>query len=218
MSDYQADQVAELKQLVTQLMAAVQATSAVQARAAATPPTDKGCDDCGCGCTDSSCCCFEIVLDKIRAIQPQLEPADSGDAGPLINELEVRLFASIGNVGILIPSLSTTMGLRVPGLLSGGGPGLWMTLDRVIGRIYLKKGTTKTIAVDFQASEVDEGVERPIGWKDEHGMASGSITLDCCTCKIYPAMPTDLSFTQGGTGGGQPGAISLAFYARRVCC
>ena len=109
------------------------------------------------------------------------------------------------------------MGLRVPSFLVGGGPGLWMPIGAVINRVFVKKGTTRTFTVEFQASEIDEGIERPVGWKDEHGMASGSITLDCCTSE-FPPMPTDLSFDFGGTGGGIPGAISLAFSARRVCC
>jgi hypothetical protein len=184
-----------------------------------TPAVEDDGDDCGCGCIDSSCCCFEIVLDKVRAIQPQREPADMGDTGPLLNELEVRIFAAIDNVGVLIPSLWTTMRLRVPSFLAGGGPGHWVSLNNtVISRVYLKKGTSKVITVDFQAAEVDEGLERPLGMKDEYGTASGSITIDCCASRTYPPMPTDLSFDFGGTGGGVPGAISLAFYARRVCC
>lgn len=191
--------------------------------AVAPPATAKNeCGDCdGCGCVDASCCCFEIVLDKVRAIQPQLEPADMGDVTvpvPTMNELEVRIFASIDNIGILIPSLSTSMNLRIPSFLTGGGPGPWLPICQVINTICLKKGTTRTVTVDFQASELDEGLERAVGWKDEHGMASGTITLDCCTSKIYPPTPTDLSFEFGGTGGGIPGAISLAFFARRVCC
>lgn len=231
-------QMSELKELVLSLSAAVQESQTRNAQnaefrstlseikqvaraiPAATAIAPVPHDGCGCDCcTASDCCCFEIVLDKVRAIQPQLEPADMGDAGPTINELEVRLFASIENVGVLIPGLSTTMGLRVPSFLAGGGPGHWVSLNNaVINRVYLKKGTTKAVTVDFQAAEVDEGIERPAGWKDEHGTASGSITLDCCTSKIYPPMPTDLSFDFGGTGGGIPGAISVAFYARRVCC
>lgn len=180
--------------------------------------------DCECtSCVSTQCCCFEIVLDKIRGIQPQglLEPADLGDTTlplPTINELEVRLFASIDNIGVLIPGLSTTMGIRVPSILAGGGPGLWQPIGAVIGRVTVRKGTTQTVMVDFQGAEIDEGGERPIGFKDEHGAASGSITLDCCMDRIYPSTPTDLSFDQGGIGGGQPGAISIAFSARRVCC
>jgi hypothetical protein len=180
--------------------------------------------DCGCDCIHPGCCCYEIVLDKVRGIQPQgiLEPADAGDVSipASINELEVRIFASIDNIGVLIPSLSTTMGIRVPSILppSTGGPGLWMPIGAVIGRIYVKKGSSRTITVDFQASEIDEGLERVIAGKDEHGAASGTITVDCCSPRIYPSTPTDLSFDHGDVGGGQPGAISLAFYARRVCC
>lgn len=244
-NEQMATQMAELKGLVTSLMATVQETRVrgaqdaefqntiaeikqvaraipTVAAYAATPqagPAKDDCDDCGCGCVNSSCCCYEIVLDRIRAIQPQgiLEAPDAGDVPLLINQLEVRLFASIDNVGILIPSLSTTMGLRVPSLVSGGGPGLWMSLDRVIGRVFVKKGTSRTVTVDFQGAEIDEGVEAPLG-KDEYGSASGSITVDCCSAKIYPPAPTDLSFNFGGAGGGNPGAISMAFYARRVCC
>lgn len=218
------DAIKDVKSATRSMMAAPVATAAGYGAVPQPAPVKDDCDDCddcGCGCTDAGCCCFEIVLDKVRAIQPQREPADSGDTTlpvPLINELEVRLFASIDQVGILIPSLSTTMGLRVPSLLSGGGPGLWMPLGSVIGRVCLKKGCSRTVTVDFQGCEVDEGIERPLGFKDEHGAASGSITLDCCTSKIYPPMPTDLSFDFGGSGGGTPGAISMAFYARRVCC
>ena len=186
--------------------------------------------ECECECTHPGCCCFDIYLDKVRGIQPQgiLEPADSGDTTlplPTINELEVRLFVSLDNtnIGLLYPSLSTTAGIRVPSILAGGGPGLWLSINQVVGRVCLKKGTSRTVTLRIQGSEIDEGIERPLGFKDEHGEASGSITLDCCTSIIYPPMPIDLSFDQGGIGGAPPGAktpgtISLAFYARRVCC
>lgn len=178
-----------------------------------------GCNDCGeCGCVGEGCCMFEIVLDKVRATQPQAEPADMGEIGPFWNELEVRIFASVDGIGIVLPSLSTTMAMRVPSFLAGGGPGLWMPINRVIQRVSVKKGTTLAVTVDFQASECDDGLERPVGWKDEHGEASGTVMLDCCVAKAYPPLPTDLSFDHGGTGGGIPGAISLAFYARRICC
>jgi hypothetical protein len=188
------------------------------------------CDDGDCGCTHPGCCCFDIYLDKIRGLQPQglLELADSGDTSlpiPTINELEVRLFIALDNapVGLLLPSLSTTMGVRVPSLLAGGGPGLWMPINQVVGRVCLKKGTMRQVMLNAQGSEVDEGIERPLGFKDEHGEASGFITLDCCTRTIYPPAPIDLYFDHGGVGGAPPGshtpgAIQLAFYAKRVCC
>jgi hypothetical protein len=243
----QEQQISELKELTRTLMQSVQAmqTQATRnskfddtmadlkatARAIMVNPTlpqqysqsfveNCGCKDESCSCVSNDCCCFEIVLDKVRAIQPQLEPADSGDIAvpPTINELEVRIFASINGRGILVPSLSTTMGLRVGSILLGGKPGSWVSIDRVIEKVYIKKGSPKNFIVNFEAAEVDEGIERPIGFKDEFGDASGSITLDCCLETIYPPMPVDLSFEHGGTGGGVPGMISLSYYARRVCC
>jgi hypothetical protein len=197
-----------------------QARTMLASNGAAVPAEQRGgCDDCGeCGCVSEDCCMFEIVLDKVRATQPQAEPADMGEIGPFWNELEVRIFASVDGIGIVLPSLSTTMALRVPSFLAGGGPGLWMPINRVIQRVSVKKGTTLAVTVDFQASECDDGLERVVGWKDEHGEASGTVMVDCCVAKAYPPMPTDLSFDHGGTGGGIPGAISLAFYARRICC
>ena len=238
-------QIAKLQELVVQLQekqaqsarnalfedtvayvkSAIQQATAAPARVAVPAPTDQRdcCKEEPCGCFSKDCCCFEIVLDKIRATHPQgiLEPADSGDTTipiPTINELEVRLFASIDNIGILIPSLDTTLGLRVPSILAGGGPGLWVSIDKVIGKIYLPKGTTRNVIVEFQGQESEEGAERVVGFKDEYGFATGSITLDCCVPKIYPSMPTDLSFNYGGTGGTMPGGIAIAFYARKVCC
>jgi hypothetical protein len=181
--------------------------------------------DSDCECTSPGCCSFDIYFDKVRGIQPQglLEPADMGDTTipiPTINELEVRLFISLDNtpVGLLLPNLSGTIGIRVPSILTGGGPGLWMPINQVVGRVYVKKGTLRNVTIRCQGSEIDEGIERVVGFKDEHGEATGSITLDCCTAIIYPSTPIDLSFDQGGIGGGQPGAISMAFYAKRVCC
>ncbi|MFA6117168.1 MAG: hypothetical protein WC729_24430 [Sphingomonas sp.] len=218
------DAIADVKSATRAMMTAPAGTPAVRQNPNGTVSPDAAHGECGCSsCISDDCCCFEIVLEKIRGIQPQglLEPADAGDTTlplPTINELEVRLFVSIDNIGVLIPSLSTTMGVRVPSILAGGGPGLWMPIGAVVGRVNVRKGTTETFTFEIQGAEIDEGAERVLGFKDEHGAATGSITLDCCSAKIYPPMPTDLSFDQGGIGGGQPGAISLAFFARRVCC
>ncbi len=240
----QEKQIADLKGLTRTLLGAVQAMQAQSAHnamvedltadvkaatramliapvKAAVNPSHGERDCCGdslCCCVSDDCCCFEIMLDRVRAIQPQLEPADSGGIPGFHNDLEVRLFASIDKIGIYYPSFSGTISLDVGSVLLGGKPGLWTPIDRVIGRVCLKKNTVKTIIVDFEAAEIDEGVERPAGMKDEYGYASGSITLDCCTSKIYPAMPTDISFEHLGTGGGVSGMIQVAYYARRVCC
>jgi hypothetical protein len=198
-------------------IAAAQAQPNVQAPTRSAAPSEQ--KECGCECVDAGCCCFDIYLDSVRAIQPQLEPADSGDIVGLINELEVQLFMSIGEQGIIVPGdISTTMSLRVGSIALGGKPGPYVSINRVIRRICLPKGTTRDVEVYLRAAERDEGVERPLGLKDEFGEASGWITLNCCMPKIYPAKPIDLSFEHGGTGGGVPGMISATFYAQRVCC
>lgn len=184
------------------------------AKTVAASPNERDC--CGeqsCGCIGTDCCCFEIVLAKVRATKPQIEPADAGDIPGLINALEVQIYVTVDDIGFLWPGLATTMDLRADGL--PGGPGPWVVIERVINRVYVKKGTTVTTMLNAEVREHDEGVERPLGLKDELGEASGSITLDCCMPKIYPPMPLDVNLIHGGEGGG---VVTLAFYARRVCC
>lgn len=171
-------------------------------------------NDCGCNnnCIDNDCCCFEIVLSKVRAAKPQMEPADSGDAGPFINALEAQIYATNNNIGFLWPGLATTMDLRAEGL-PNPGPGSWVVIERVINRVYVKKGSTLTEEVSIELREHDEGVERPVGMKDEIGVGTGLITLDCCMQKIYPQMPIDVPLDYGGMG---KGMVQVAFYARKV--
>lgn len=179
---------------------------------------ERCCEDSVCECMSSECCMFEIVLDKVRASRPQklTEFADSGDTAlpPTINAMEVQIYATVENRGILIPGLATTMDLRAAGGLSPG-PGPWVILNRVVNCVLVKKGITKVVKLNAEVREHDEGAERLLGFKDELGEASGSITLNCCMPEIYPPMPLDVDLVHGGEGGG---SVQLAFYARRVCC
>jgi hypothetical protein len=220
-------QIGELKSL---LAVAPVAVGYAGARAAASAPINEGgkdcecgCNDGGCGCVAPGCCCFEIVLDKMRAIQPQAELLDSGGAPGVWNPLDVRIYAAVdsgwGPVGIVYPSLWSTVDLDVGTLLLGGKPGPWTIINQVMNRVYVKKGCTQTFPVILHAIESDSGLaERISGMRDEIGCATSSITLDCCVPNIYPQMPVDISFEYGGAGGGVSGMISVAFSARRVCC
>jgi hypothetical protein len=237
--DSQEQQMSELKELTRSLMQSVQAIQVQNSRNAkfdetmadlkataramlVSPNTGANysqaeakdcCGDGPCGCVSKSCCCFEIVLSKARAAKPQIEPADLGDVPGLINALEVQIYVTNENIGFLWPGLATTMDLRADG--APGGPGPWVIIERVINRVYVKKGTNVTTEVNVEVREHDEGVERPIGLKDEIGEGSGLISLDCCMSKIYPQMPIDIPLVHGGEG---KGMIQVAFYARRVCC
>ncbi len=201
------DTVAELKQTARAI-----ATAPAGMAVAVTGARDHG-GGCGCDCVSPGCCAFEIVLSRVRAAKPQIEPADMGDIPGLINALEVQIYVTVDNVGFLFPGLATTMDLRADG--APGGPGPWVVIERTINRVHVPRTGTTNFEVFAQVREHDEGVERPVGLKDEVGEGSGWIVLDCCTSKIYPATPIDVYLQHGGEGRGM---VQLAFYARRVCC
>lgn len=171
------------------------------------------CQNGPCDCVNDQCCCFEIVLKQVRASKPQIEPPDMGDIPTLINAMEVQIYVTVDNQGFLWPGLATTMDLRADGM--PGGPGPWVIIERVVNKVFVKKGTSMTTSLYAQVREHDEGVERPIAFKDEIGDSVGTITLDCCMDKIFPPEPIEVSLNQGGEGRGM---VQLSWYARRVCC
>lgn len=232
-------QISELKDLTRSLILSIQEMKTQQARssvfdetvanlnaasramlqpiASAVPkPAYSDRNDCGSkpeSCISEDCCCFEIVLSKVRASKPQLELPDIGDVPLLINALETQIYVTVNNIGFIWPGLSSTMELRANGI--PGGPGPWVTIERVINTVTVKRGTTKTIVLNAEVRELDEGAERPLAFKDELGEGSGIITLDCCMTKIYPDMPIDVNLIHGGDGNGQ---VQIVYYAQKVCC
>jgi hypothetical protein len=171
--------------------------------------TPKGRD---CECTSANCCTFEIILTKVRASRPQIEPPDIGDIPLLTNALEVQMYVTVDGFGVLIPGLATTMDLRANGLPPGPGP--WVTMNRVVGRVTVTQGMPKAVQFCAEVAEIDAGIERPIAFKDEYGEACGQLVLDCCIETIYPSMPLEVDLIHGGEG---RGSVTLAFMARRVC-
>jgi hypothetical protein len=169
---------------------------------------------CGpCECVDEGCCCFDIMVSWVRATKPQIEPADMGDIGPFINAMEMQFYFTVGGTGFLWPGLGSTMDLRADGL--PGGPGLRVSIERPVKRICFPKGTTINVLFETDCVEMDAGIERPAGMKDEYGTGSSVITLDCCMERIYPALPVDINLIYGGEGRGM---VQVGFYAQRVCC
>jgi hypothetical protein len=238
------DEIAEMRNLTQSLLVAVQdvrtqnartemmrgaldemrADVRTAARAVATAPIPAAyvdqqghgqrSNDCGpCGCVDEGCCQFDIKVWQVRAAKPQIEPADMGDIGPLINAMEVQIYFTVDDTGFVWPGLASTMDLRASGL--PGGPGPWVVVNRTIQRVSVPRGKTVTKQIRVEVREHDEGVERLIGLKDEIGENVGTISLDCCVERIYPAMPLDVYLDHGGKGGG---LVQVAFYAERVCC
>jgi hypothetical protein len=173
-------------------------------------------EQCGpCDCVSTGCCCFDIKIWQVRATQPQLEPLDLGEVGPLSFPLEVQFYFTIDGLGFMWPGFASYAGLKVH-RLPFAKPGPWSDVCRTVGRVCLPKGTIVTKQVEGWARESDEGIERLLlGFKDEVGVASGSITLDCCMQKIYPPQTIVIDLNQLGNGGGQ---VEVSFYAERVCC
>ena len=202
---------------------AASAASAAAARPAADPeparleamhsPHPAEHDPCGggpCECTAANCCCFEIIFKSIRVLAMQPLELDDSGANPWA-ELECIIFASLSDgTGAVFPSLFSPITLSK--LLQH--PGMWVSVERLIGEVCLPKGTTRLERIKADVVESDKGlIERATGGRDEEGSGWGVMALDCC-CSTEPTLIFDVPFTSSGQGGG---AVSLEFYARRKC-
>lgn len=172
---------------------------------------------CGpCECVSDGCCCFDIVISKVRVAKPQIpiEVADMGDVPFLKNALEIRLYFTVDGTGFLWPGLATSMEMRADGGPGGPGPSIDMGC-RAVKRVCFPRGTRPTYVLKVQGQEVDEGVAEAAMGKDEFGEGEGMITLDCCVETIYPAGPIEVYLQHGGEGRGM---VEVSFMAKRVCC
>ncbi len=198
-------EIRELKTLVKSSMAVAPKIVANQTEVKA-----DCCNEQNCDCVSESCCCFDIVMTFVRVLGMQPLELDDSNANPW-GEMEVRLFAYLdGGIGIVVPSMFSTLTLRK--LIQN--PGLKVSINRTIGTVCLPKGTTKMITLGVDAIEEDSGlIERATGGRDEEGSNSYPMTLDCCCCSPITAT-FDVSFTSGGQGGG---SIEVGFAAIKKC-
>ncbi|MFL5385692.1 MAG: hypothetical protein ACJ8GN_24515 [Longimicrobiaceae bacterium] len=199
----------------TELRAAIEDVNAVtRAMMVAPAPMSRsayegvGERDCGCGpcdCVAEGCCAFTVKMSHVRVIDMQLEPLDSN-----IAQMEVRMFASIGGIGAVIPDLTGVLSLHK--LVNK--PGVWIQVHRPIGTVYVCKGQPKTVNIECTAVEVEDTiVEQAANLRDEYGTASTPMTLDCC-CSTPPVVSFEIDFTGGGQGGG---TIEVKFTAEKAC-
>lgn len=167
--------------------------------------------DCGpCECVGSDCCSFNIHMTYVRCLAMQPLELDDSNANPW-SELEIQLFAYLEDgTGAVVPSLFSSLSLRK----LANYVGLKVTVDRKIGQVTVRKGSSKVVKLFVDAVELDSGlVERLTGGRDEEGQSTGSMVLDCC-CSAEPTAEFEVNFTSGGLGGG---TIGVGFAARRAC-
>lgn len=177
--------------------------------------TEKSSERCGCECMSPDCCEFEIVLRKVRASRPQIEPPDAGDIPLAENAMEIRLYVTADGAGFMFPSFASTIDLRADGIPPGPGP--WVNIEKVINRVQVKKGVTRNVELYVEVEEDDSRLtEQAVGaGKNEFGEVYGTISLNCCLAEIYPPMPLDVDLRYGGEG---RGGVTVVIYARRICC
>lgn len=176
---------------------------------------DCGCgtkdQDCGCGpcgCVSASCCMFEIMMTHARVTEMQIEPVDS-NISPFA-QMEMRFFASIDGVGSVVPNLWQTIPMRK----DLGRPGIWDYVGRRIGTVTVCKGQSKIFAIDVEAVEVDDGGIEATAARDEYGVGSSDMVLDCCM-SLPVTTVVDIQLNNGGLGGG---AVECKFVAKKICC
>lgn len=172
-----------------------------------------------CECVSPGCCCFEIVFGSVRALQGQggFEGKDSVSSLSRYDFLECKFFASVGNIGCLVPGndLSNNLSLSIQHKVGSE----WQLVNRVIGKVCLRHNSTKQVIVEFNGEECDVNVGEggSVRGRSEFGNTTGTIDLNCCSDKIYPPQPVTIEFTRWGGGGGKPGLVEISYHANRIC-
>lgn len=193
----------------------------LRAAAAALPPVSTGpsgaaqdrrpggaaapcaCDDTcpECQCVSSNCCCFNIMLHRIRVTSL------GGLAGVIAEggvKLELQVYAYVPGVGgVLYPSLGGHV--MVQGKLES--PGSWAGVNVLIVRVCIPKGQTKSIPLHLELKESDKI------FKDDIGSGSFNIVLNCC-CNDINVISHEVGLTQGDGG---KAVIGLEFRVEKVC-
>lgn len=161
-----------------------------------------GGDNCPeCQCVSAKCCCFNIMLHRIRvsSLGGIVGLADEGGLA-----LELQIYGSIAGIGgVLYPSLGGHV--MVQGKL--GGPGSWVSANVQIARVCIPKGQSKAIKVDFEVKEHDKI------FKDDIGSAPVNIVLNCCNDDMN-IISHEVQLTQGGGG---KAVIGMELRAEKVC-
>lgn len=172
---------------------------------------DCGCHDGPCSCVSCECCTFEVWMSHVRVdhMQTELQDINSG-------EMEVWMYASIDpvhNIGVCIPDASPMAAMTLHKQISEPfGP--WVSVNRCIGSVSVRKGAPLTIPLTLTGVERENSTtERLTGLRDEWGSTTTSLTLDCCYSS-YPPTMVPVALASWGQGGGN---ITGQFIVVRKC-
>jgi hypothetical protein len=240
----QAEQIAQLQQLVANLAERVAAGQAAASRdeqfkaaalsveAAATAvrqsvavrPTSEVREvarepDCGCGpceCISCACCSFEVWMTHVRVDQMQ-NPLDIADTNIVpVGMMEVWMFASIDPLHNIGRCIPDPSPTSyLPLHKQITDPyGPWVAVNSCIGTVTVRKGVPLTVPLSLTAVERETALERA---KPLNRDEWGSATQDLtldCCCGTYPPIRISVSMTSWGQAGG---AITGQFMIRKTC-
>lgn len=162
--------------------------------------------DCECcECVDHNCCCFEFIFKRVRVVAGQvgvdqtLDGETTTGAAGARSGLECQFFASIDGAGIIVPN-------QIWGFLQltkrANRPGIWHDINRVVNRIYVRRGTRRTRQFSVQVVEREVGTVETVLGKNEFGNARGEIVLNC-NCDQAGPVYVAVALDGGGRGGGE---------------
>lgn len=183
------------------------------------PKHDCGCEPCAC--ISCECCSFEIWMSHVRVDQMQNPlidilptPADSNIVP--WGALEIWMFATIDPlraIGACIPAADPLSNLSLHKQITDPyGP--WVTVNRCIGTVMVKKGVPLTVPLELTVVERENDSDRlQLGNRDEWGSATTNLTLDCCYSNYSP-IQVSVGLTSWGQAGG---AVSALFVVKRSC-
>lgn len=153
----------------------------------------------GCGCSKEKCCCFDVIMNRARVLERQMETED-GLTGSHRN-LEMIFHVTANGFSGIYPSLNSHIQLSEK---SG-----WVSVNKKVTQIRV--GGTKSIPVMAEAREVENNA---LGFRPEHG-SSGEFMMNlACGCPTIPLL-IEIPLTGGGRGGGR---VEIEVAAREACC
>ena len=165
-------------------------------------------NDCNCnGGYKSKCCCYELILSRVRVIKDQGKLLEQSDGGIIDSKMEMIFYASADGVGVVHPNLTSWIQI--------GEKSNWLPVNRLINRISFPENSTKTVQLNLEAMEFETTPTNlnPLTSRPELGSNSSIMNINCsCT---PPPVIIEVRLDDYGKGGG---IVEGEIIARKVNC